>query len=165
MLVLLIQYQRHGVNMEKSNGSPVEFSASIVSNSKIKIDEAYQVINKVSETLVYLRKIFDGDMDCLLIYLIVLLDDLSSASAQMVRLNTGVSALSISNITGIARETVRRKIGFLVKSGMLRRERNSNYHINNRDGLSLIALGPLELLVAMFLPVRSNTAKSLPLNA
>lgn len=141
--------------MEKSNCSPVNSVAT--ASGGFNINQAYQVITKVSETLVYLRKTFDGDMDCLLIYLIVLLDDLSSASVKKTRINTGVSALSISTITGIPRETVRRKISALVSNKMLRRERNCNYHIENSDDISLVSLPPLELLVDMFLSARCAT--------
>lgn len=140
--------------MEVGNISPL--SANVINLDKIRLNENYKALSKISESLVYLRKAFDGDMDCLLIYLIILLDDLSSTSLREARVKAGVSGLSISEITGIARETVRRKIGFLVANGMVRRERNSHYHVEDRSSVSFMGLESLEMVVAMLLPVQSN---------
>ncbi|CAN5178248.1 hypothetical protein BH09PSE3_BH09PSE3_22500 [soil metagenome] len=110
------------------------------------LGDVYRNLSRISTSLIDLRGHYDGDMDSFLIHLIVLLDDLASASNRLPRAQVGVSAASIGEITGIPRETVRRKIAGLVDNGMLRRERLSRYHVADVEALSLIAGGPLGAL-------------------
>jgi len=93
----------------------------------------YRQISKFSTTLIDLRDEFEGDMDRFLVYLIVLLDDVSRVSRGAGPEGRGVSALSIAEITRIPRETVRRKVSLLVASGLLRREGYAHYHVTE-DG-------------------------------
>lgn len=123
--------------------------AEISAEQKAQLGDVYRRLSGFSATLIDLRERFDGDMDCFLIYLIVLLDDLSSASRRQQRAEVGVSALSIGEITGIPRETVRRKIATMVDGGMLRREHGCQYHVANDEGMAIINSGPLALLASM----------------
>jgi len=99
----------------------------------------YRQMSGFCTTLIDLRDEFEGDMDRFLVYLIVMLDDVSRVASGSSVKGSGVSALSIAEITRIPRETVRRKVGLLVASGMLRREGYAHYHLTeNADSPRLI---------------------------
>ena len=99
----------------------------------------YRQMSGFCTTLIDLRDEFEGDMDRFLVYLIVMLDDVSRVASGSSGKGGGVSALSIAEITRIPRETVRRKVGLLVSSGMLRREGYAHYHLTeNADSPKLI---------------------------
>lgn len=92
--------------------------------------EFYRRISGFCTTLIDGRDEFEGDIDRFLVYLIVLLDDLARASQRSRSGGVGVSALSIAEITGIPRETVRRKVALLVASNLITREGHAHYHIS-----------------------------------
>jgi len=108
----------------KDGNAPVEPAA---------LASFYRQMSGFSTTLIDLRDEFEGDMDRFLVYLIVLLDDVSRVASGTGAKGGGVSALSIAEITRIPRETVRRKVGLLVASGLLRREGYAHYHLTE-DG-------------------------------
>jgi hypothetical protein len=90
----------------------------------------YRRISGFCTTLIDGRDEFEGDIDRFLVYLIVLLDDLARASQRTRSGGVGVSALSIAEITGIPRETVRRKVALLVARNLITREGHAHYHIS-----------------------------------
>jgi len=105
--------------------------ASMAGASPVALTSFYRQMSGFSATLIDLRDEFEGDMDRFLVYLIVLLDDVSRAARGAGSQGCGVSALSIAEITRIPRETVRRKVNLLVSAGLLRREGYAHYHVTD----------------------------------
>jgi hypothetical protein len=95
----------------------------------------------LSSTLIRIRGRFQGDLDQYLIYLVFLLNDLSrEISAKGLPpgrqpVARGLNALSIAEITGIARETARRKLQMLVAEGYVERACDGLYYLGDRYGL------------------------------
>ncbi|OYX31738.1 MAG: hypothetical protein B7Y99_09660 [Caulobacterales bacterium 32-69-10] len=95
----------------------------------------------LSSTLIRIRSRFRGDLDQYLIYLVFLLNDLSreistrSLPAGRRPEARGLNALSIAEITGIPRETARRKLQMLVAEGYVERAFDGLYYLGDRYGL------------------------------
>jgi hypothetical protein len=95
----------------------------------------------LSSTLIRIRNRFRGDLDQYLIYLVFLLNDLSrEISSRGVPAGRkpearGLNALSIADITGIPRETARRKLQMLVAEGYVERACDGLYYLGDRYGL------------------------------
>lgn len=83
----------------------------------------YKWGGRLSGTLIDLRWRFAGDLDQYLIYLIVMLPGLARQSAPRpgAPAALGLNAGSIADITGIPRETVRRKLRAMTGRGQVRR--------------------------------------------
>lgn len=103
--------------------------------------QIYRWSRLLSSTLISLRGRFNGDLDQYLIYMVFALGDLSrrlQARAGTVdqgrppSTQAGLNALSVSDITEIPRETTRRKLRLLVKSGHLRRDENQLYYLGHQ---------------------------------
>ncbi len=93
---------------------------------------SYSAIQSLCAALIDLRSNFDGDVDTVLICLVVLADHLAQSTLE--RSSRGVGALSIAEITGISRESVRRKSNRLVEKGVFRRF-GSRYHVVDEASL------------------------------
>jgi hypothetical protein len=103
--------------------------------------------------LVRARGRFDGDLDQYLIYLVLLLGELAEAKTaaqarsrgRPVRPSAarGLNALSVSEITSIPRETTRRKLKALVRSGRVRRDAEGLYHLSGGIGQEDVLSEPL----------------------
>lgn len=115
----------------------------------------YKWARRFSSTLITQRGRFGGDCDQYLIYLVFLLTELSWSLAEADAADRGrqlwnagargLNALSVSEITGIPRETTRRKLQALAAAGRLRRGMDSLHYLSghySRDEL-FIDLGPL----------------------
>lgn len=95
----------------------------------------------LSSTLIRIRGRFQGDLDQYLIYLVFLLNDLSREISSKGRVAgrrpeaRGLNALSIAEITGIPRETARRKLQMLVAEGYVDRAVDGLYYLGGRYGL------------------------------
>jgi hypothetical protein len=95
--------------------------------------------------MIRIRARFDGDLDQYLIYLNFMLAELSQAVARadaMAKGHTpppwifkGMNALSLSEITGVPRETTRRKLQHLVEAGYLRRGGDGLFYLGGKYGL------------------------------
>jgi hypothetical protein len=100
---------------------------------------SYIAIQSLCATLIDLRNHFDGDVDTVLICMVVLADHLAQSALE--RTSRGVGALSIAEITGISRESVRRKSNRLVEKGIFRRF-GSRYHVVD-EGSLIDIIGPI----------------------
>jgi hypothetical protein len=127
---------------EAKQPAPNEVSSQ---DDMLALADFYRRISGFCTTLIDGRDEFQGDIDRFLVYLIILLDDLARASQRSRTTGVGVSALSIAEITGIPRETVRRKVALLVSSNLIRREGHAHYHIAAPQGTTSF-VGRLSLL-------------------
>ena len=91
----------------------------------------------LSERLAQMRLSFQGDLDAFLIFLIFAADTLRRSrlgprSAEQVGAQQpgGINALSISEITGIPRETARRKLQALMTMGYVVRDASGLYQVD-----------------------------------
>jgi len=91
----------------------------------------------LSERLAQMRLSFQGDLDAFLIFLVFAADTLRrsrlgprSAEQAGTQQAGGINALSISEITGIPRETARRKLQALNTMGYVVRDANGLYQVN-----------------------------------
>ena len=92
----------------------------------------------LSATLIRIRARFDGDLDQYVLYLTFLLAELAetmNAEAGAVRPARGMNALSVSEITGIPRESARRKLLLLAANGYLHRDEEGLFTLGDRYGL------------------------------
>lgn len=91
-----------------------------------------------SAALVRIRARFDGDLDQYVLYLTFLLSDLAAAinnEGAAKRPPRGLNALSLSEITGIPRESARRKLLILAANGYLNRDADGLFTLGDRYGL------------------------------
>jgi hypothetical protein len=101
----------------------------------------------LSERLAQMRLSFQGDLDAFLIFLIFAADTLRrsrqvprSADGDTSQQPGGINALSVSEITGIPRETARRKLQSLITMGYVVRDASGLYNVDPRCNLeSLLA--------------------------
>lgn len=92
----------------------------------------------LSATLIRIRTRFDGDLDQYVLYLTFLLaelDETMNAAPGPVRPPRGMNALSVSEITGIPRESARRKLLLLAANGYLHRDEDGLFTLGERYGL------------------------------
>ncbi len=92
----------------------------------------------LSSTLIRIRARFDGDLDQYVLYLTFLLSELAetmNAAPGTARPPRGLNALSVSEITGIPRESARRKLLLLAANGYLRRDPDGLFTLGDRYGL------------------------------
>jgi hypothetical protein len=103
-----------------SDGSP---TAEASSSDPTDLRRLYKWGGRLSGTLIDLRWRFAGDLDQYLIYLIVMLPGLARQSAPRAGAPAalGLNAGSIADITGIPRETVRRKLRAMSGRGQVQR--------------------------------------------
>lgn len=90
----------------------------------------YRWAGQFSAALVRIRSRFDGDLDQYLLYLVFVLQEISSAGNGSGR-KRGLNALSLSEITQIPRETARRKLLTLAQAGYLRRDEEGLYYLGD----------------------------------
>lgn len=91
-----------------------------------------------SDALVRIRARFDGDLDQYVLYLTFLLSELADTidnGGAPVVARRGLNALSLSEITGIPRESARRKLLILAANGYLNREEDGLFKLGERYGL------------------------------
>lgn len=91
-----------------------------------------------SAALVRIRHRFDGDLDQYVLYLTFLLSELAETinndgAPKLPR--RGLNALSLSEITGIPRESARRKLLILAAHGYLDRNEDGLFTLGDRYGL------------------------------
>ncbi|MGA0599563.1 hypothetical protein ACO2Q3_02545 [Caulobacter sp. KR2-114] len=92
----------------------------------------YKWGGQFSAVLTEMRGRFDGDLDQYLIYMVFMLAEhgQARAAAQVSAAPArGLNAFSIAEITGIPRETVRRKLAALTARGEVRRSEDGLYHV------------------------------------
>lgn len=92
----------------------------------------------LSATLIRIRARFDGDLDQYVLYLTFLLAELAetmNAEPGAARAARGLNALSVSEITGIPRESARRKLLLLAANGYLNRDEEGLFTLGERYGL------------------------------
>ena len=98
----------------------------------------YRWSGQFSSVLIQTRARFDGDLDQYVLYLTFLLsalaDSLNSESGAPRRAR-GLNALSLSEITGIPRESARRKLLLLAANGYLNRDDDGLFTLADRYGL------------------------------
>jgi hypothetical protein len=89
---------------------------------RLAATDLYRTSRSLTEALIRLRPIFNNDLDQLVMYLVFLLGPLHQEAGGVSREQTsrqGLNALSISQITGIARESTRRKLRGLARAGFV----------------------------------------------
>lgn len=94
----------------------------------------YRWAGQFSAALVRIRSRFDGDLDQYLLYLVFVLQEISSAGNGAGG-KRGLNALSLSEITQIPRETARRKLLNLAQAGYLRRDEEGLYYLGEAYGV------------------------------
>ena len=94
----------------------------------------YRWAGQFSAALVRIRGRFDGDLDQYLLYLVFVLQEISSSGNGAGR-TRGLNALSLSEITQIPRETARRKLLALARAGYLRRDEEGLYYLGDAYGV------------------------------
>lgn len=109
--------------------------------------------SSLSAMLVRVRDRFDGDLDQYLIHLVFVLAELAEAKAAARARPRGVqarppgarglNALSIAEITRIPRETTRRKLKALVRSGRVHRDADGLYRLGGGLGIDDFLSDPL----------------------
>ena len=97
----------------------------------------YRWGSELSAALIRIRARFDGDLDQYVLYVTFLLSELSqSLNAEgQPRTSRGLNALSLSEITGIPRESARRKLLILAANGYLQRNPDGLFTLGDRYGL------------------------------
>lgn len=113
----------------------------------------YDNLRKLVSILIHLRGEFRGDLELYIIYFIVAINDGANtlrshriARSAAARPNArGINALSISEITGIPRETVRRKLKILGSHGYVLRKSDQLHYLDERRDYRDLQLewGPL----------------------
>ena len=106
----------------------------------------YKWGGRLSGTLIDLRWRFAGDLDQYLIYLIVMLPGLARQSAPRPDAGAalGLNAGSIADITGIPRETVRRKLRAMTGRGQVRRGEDGLFYPGPAANLDSFAVDLLQ---------------------
>lgn len=90
----------------------------------------------LSETLVRVRRKFDGDLDQYLLYLTFLLYELQQTTGvAQAGPRRGLNAHSLAEITQIPRETARRKLLALTERGFLERDPAGLFILSDRYDL------------------------------
>jgi hypothetical protein len=91
----------------------------------------------LSGRLAQMRLSFQGDLDAFLIFLVFAADTLRRSRPGLrgtdqdgTQQTGGINALSISEITGIPRETARRKLQALITMGCVVRDANGLYQVD-----------------------------------
>jgi len=98
----------------------------------------YRWGGQLSAALIRIRSRFDGDLDQYVLYLTFLLSELAetiNGEAGVARTPRGLNALSLSEITGIPRESARRKLLILAANGYLNRDADGLFTLGDRYGL------------------------------
>lgn len=98
----------------------------------------YRWSGQFSAVLIRTRARFDGDLDQYVLYLTFLLSELAdriNGEAGAPRQQRGLNALSLSEITGIPRESARRKLLLLAANGYLNRDSDGLFTLADRYGL------------------------------
>ncbi|MDO8902886.1 MAG: hypothetical protein Q7V15_16205 [Phenylobacterium sp.] len=98
----------------------------------------YRWSGHFSAVLIRTRARFDGDLDQYVLYLTFLLSELAdrlNSEGAAPRPQRGLNALSLSEITGIPRESARRKLLLLAANGYLNRDENGLFTLGERYGL------------------------------
>lgn len=98
----------------------------------------YRWSGQFSSVLIRTRARFDGDLDQYVLYLTFLLSELAdriNGEAGVPRQSRGLNALSLSEITGIPRESARRKLLLLAANGYLNRDADGLFTLADRYGL------------------------------
>ena len=98
----------------------------------------YRWSGQFSAVLIRTRARFDGDLDQYVLYLTFLLAELADSlngENGAPRHKRGLNALSLSEITGIPRESARRKLLLLAANGYLIRHADGLFTLGDRYGL------------------------------
>lgn len=98
----------------------------------------YRWSGQFSAVLIKTRAQFDGDLDQYVLYLTFLLSELAdniNGEGGAPRPSRGLNALSLSEITGIPRESARRKLLLLAANGYLNRNEDGLFTLGDRYGL------------------------------
>lgn len=98
----------------------------------------YRWSGQFSSVLIRTRARFDGDLDQYVLYLTFLLSALADSlngESGAPRRSRGLNALSLSEITGIPRESARRKLLLLAANGYLNRDDDGLFTLADRYGL------------------------------
>lgn len=98
----------------------------------------YRWSGQFSAMLVKTRARFDGDLDQYLLYLTFLLSEMAdnlNGEGGAPRPQRGLNALSLSEITGIPRESARRKLLLLAANGYLNRDADGLFTLGTRYSL------------------------------
>ena len=116
-----------------SSGAPA-LKDSLPESAKDAARSFYRWSTQLSAALVRCRQKFGGDLDQLLIYMVFVDSEASRCLSEGAEREgpRGLNALSVADITGIARETTRRKLRVLTDAGFLR---------YGQDGLHYLAAG------------------------
>jgi DNA-binding transcriptional ArsR family regulator len=110
-----------------------------------KQGKGYFVLTRLFQFLVRARALMAGDADRYYIYLAILTASSVDARREGLDYNApswgdqGVGAMSISEMTGIPRQTVRRKLDVLERSGLISSAEDGTYHLIQRvDDLDIV---------------------------
>lgn len=127
----------------KTQGAPRDWEADFLGQDVSRF--FYKWGGTFSSVMVRLRSRYDGDLDQFLIHLIFMLTELAAVNTaneakakgaeRVILRRRGLNALSLSDITRIPRESVRRKLGALLDRDLLEREEDGLYYLGPASDL------------------------------
>ncbi|MDP2260523.1 MAG: hypothetical protein Q8J89_12500 [Caulobacter sp.] len=115
----------------------------------------YKWGGSLSSVLIRLRGRYDGDLDQFLLHLVFMLTELASANhaaeakakgaRTVIVRRRGINILSLTDITRVPRETVRRKLAALTARGLVERGEDGLYYAGPATDIDqfFYALSPL----------------------
>ena len=111
-------------------GQAIPFTSGQPSGD-VDVAGTYRSLSRLSSELIRSRQRFGGDLDRLMILMVFTLSRLEAMQRERMgqgrRRVEGLNALSIADITGLPRETARRKLMGLVEEGRLLRGSDGLY--------------------------------------
>jgi IclR helix-turn-helix domain len=126
---------RKGRAVDCTAGSPVP----VPDLTKDALYFRYHLVEFVTEHLIDLSQIFDGDLQQVLVLAIigqVHVDQILEAGINHGETPHSISASRIADITCIPRQTVRRKLETLQKRGWIEQDDEHRWHIVVREGMA-----------------------------
>lgn len=114
---------------------------------EVDVSGTYRSLSRFSSELIRSRQRFGGDLDRLMILMVFTLSRLEALQRERTgqgrRRIEGLNALSIADITGLPRETARRKLMGMVEEGRLLRSPDGLYSCCGDINSLLLDVEPL----------------------
>lgn len=98
----------------------------------------YTFVQFLSEHLADCRRVFNGDLDAVLVFAVLWRNHLRALLNQTGKSAAApaMSASRLSDVTGVPRETVRRKLNRFSQNGWIEQNAGGAWRLNAKDGAS-----------------------------